>query len=125
MTYEPHIVTQQCHICGSSTLMCCSDCAINFSAKVYVCSKPSCRDEHQRKCYGDSARAAVIDAAQPAIDVLKNIKRFGELACVNVDLGFLMGGKKPHTKDVFQFPRYMLQEIDEIIGRATKFSATS
>jgi hypothetical protein len=41
-----------CHVCGEQTLLACSDCQINFGATVYVCSKPSCRDEHERKCYG-------------------------------------------------------------------------
>ena len=41
-----------CHVCGTQTLLACSDCRINFQATVYVCSKPACRDEHERKCYG-------------------------------------------------------------------------
>lgn len=42
-----------CHVCGDATNLCCSDCAINFGASVYVCSKSSCRDEHEIKCWGD------------------------------------------------------------------------
>jgi hypothetical protein len=57
------------------------------------------------------------EAETSALDMLKNIKRLGELACVSVDtLGFPTGGKKPATKDVFQFPRYLLQVIDAIIS---------
>lgn len=41
-----------CHVCGEQTLFACSDCRINFAATVYVCTKPACRDEHERKCYG-------------------------------------------------------------------------
>jgi hypothetical protein len=42
-----------CHVCKEQTLLACSDCRLNFGAIVYVCRKPSCRDEHERKCYGD------------------------------------------------------------------------
>lgn len=41
-----------CHVCGDQTLLACADCQINFHATVYVCRKPSCRDTHERKCYG-------------------------------------------------------------------------
>ncbi len=41
-----------CHVCGDQTLLCCSDCAINFSAAVRVCKKTDCRNEHERKCWG-------------------------------------------------------------------------
>lgn len=45
-----------CHVCGDKTDLACSNCAINFLATVHVCSKSSCRDEHERKCYGDKPR---------------------------------------------------------------------
>ena len=41
-----------CHICRATTLLACSDCRMNFGAVVYVCHQPTCRDEHERKCYG-------------------------------------------------------------------------
>lgn len=44
---------KQCHVCGGQTLFACSNCRLNFKAVVYVCSKSSCRDEHERKCWGD------------------------------------------------------------------------
>lgn len=43
---------KRCHVCGARTLLACSNCQINFSATVYVCKSPACRDEHERKCYG-------------------------------------------------------------------------
>jgi hypothetical protein len=43
--------------------------------------------------------------------VLLQIKKQGELACVSVDDGYT-GGKKPASKDVWQFPRHLLTDID-------------
>lgn len=51
------------------------------------------------------------------LEALRNIKRFGELGCVDVGARFT-GGKKPATKDVWQFPRHMLVEIEEAIAKA-------
>lgn len=42
-----------CYVCGGQTLTACSNCAINFGAVVYVCGKRECREEHERKCWGD------------------------------------------------------------------------
>jgi hypothetical protein len=41
-----------CHVCGTQTLMACSDCRLNFGAVIYVCTNTVCRAEHERKCYG-------------------------------------------------------------------------
>ncbi len=41
-----------CHVCGEQTDLCCSDCAIDLAAKVYVCSKRDCRVYHDTKCPG-------------------------------------------------------------------------
>lgn len=42
-------------------------------------------------------------------DALRAIMLHGELACVSVDHGHLFsGGKKPATKEVWQFPRHLL-----------------
>jgi len=46
-------------------------------------------------------------------EVLEAIKRFGELANVSTEQGHVApSGKKPGSKDVWQFPRHMLVEID-------------
>lgn len=60
----------------------------------------------------------LINAAADMLDALKAIKRFGELACVEVESGFPSrpSGKKPATKDVWQFPRHLLVEIDAAIA---------
>lgn len=42
-----------CHVCGDATPLACSDCRLNFKAIVSVCRKATCRDEHERKCWGD------------------------------------------------------------------------
>lgn len=52
--------------------------------------------------------------------IMKSIKTYGELACVDVDRGSLRpSGKKPATKEVWQFPRHMLDEVDAAISKAT------
>lgn len=76
MTYESEkrccsVCDQQkvCHVCGVQTLFACSDCRMNFKAVVYVCTKPACRDEHERMCYGpgpDGERIRVTDPTRGA-----------------------------------------------------------
>lgn len=65
--------------------------------------------------------ARLRDAAPVLLDALRGIMAHGELACVDAHPGafFGNGGKKPATKDVFQFPRHMLTEIEEAISKAT------
>ena len=41
---------RRCSVCDESTTTACSDCAIDLTATVYVCSKRECQDEHARKC---------------------------------------------------------------------------
>jgi len=48
-------------------------------------------------------------------EALNAIKQFGELACVDASSGWT-GGKKPATKDVWQFPRHLLTEIDQALS---------
>jgi hypothetical protein len=37
-----------CVVCGTQTVMCCSDCAIERNGeKVYVCSSRECCDKHE------------------------------------------------------------------------------
>lgn len=57
-------------------------------------------------------------AEQALFDALTNIKRFGELACVQLPTIGGSGGKKPPSKEVWQFPRHMLVEIDAALARA-------
>lgn len=53
------------------------------------------------------------------VQALNGIKRFGELANVSAEGGhFYTGGKKPASKDVWQFPRHMLTEIDAALALA-------
>jgi hypothetical protein len=42
----------RCHICKQVTDLCCSDCAIDLGAKVYVCWRYECRNNHEMKCPG-------------------------------------------------------------------------
>lgn len=48
--------------------------------------------------------------------LLRLIKLHGELACVDAQRLGYSGGKKPATKEVFQFPRHMLADIDAALG---------
>jgi hypothetical protein len=53
-----------------------------------------------------------------ALDLLVMIRAQGELACVPVDeWPHGTGGKKPASKDVFQFPRHLLTELDAVLAR--------
>lgn len=46
-----------CHVCGDQTLWSCSDCQINLSATIYVCSKRECREHHDWVCSVRAERA--------------------------------------------------------------------
>jgi hypothetical protein len=37
-----------CSVCGRDTVMCCSDCAIERGATVYVCPRFDCMDKHEK-----------------------------------------------------------------------------
>jgi hypothetical protein len=39
-----------CSVCGDITEYCCSDCKIDKGVDVYVCTKPACRDAHDKVC---------------------------------------------------------------------------
>lgn len=53
-----------------------------------------------------------------ALELLVAIRAQGELACVDADpFGRSYGGKKPPSKDVFQFPRYLLDDLDAVLAR--------
>lgn len=68
------------------------------------------------------ANARLIAAAPDLLRALQLIKRFGELACVSADAGQFpqpTGGKKPATKDVWQFPRHLLTEIDIALANSS------
>src|SRR5579859_4547367 len=62
-------IEKPCVICGDSTVLACSDCAINSSGNVsvHVCSKSSCRDAHEANahCAPDSSMTA--PAAPPRL----------------------------------------------------------
>lgn len=62
----------RCHVCGSPTSLCCSDCRINFDASVYVCSKAACRDAHDLKCYGDSPLKTSTSLAPGLLDGVRH-----------------------------------------------------
>jgi hypothetical protein len=53
------------------------------------------------------------------VEVLDSIRRFGEMANVSAQPPHsFVGGKKPASKDVWQFPRHLLEDIDTAIGKA-------
>lgn len=63
--------------------------------------------------------ANLIAAAPDLLGALLLIKRFGELGCVSAgDIWGGTGGKKPSTKEVWQFPRHLLTEIDAALAKA-------
>lgn len=65
---------------------------------------------------------AAAEVQKALLEMLLAIKRHGELGCVQVHSEFPAGptgGKKPASKDVWQFPRHMLVELDAAIAKAT------
>jgi hypothetical protein len=56
-----------CVICGTSTILACSDCAIDSGGKnsVHVCNKTECRNEHE-KLHPQNAIAEDIAALRAA-----------------------------------------------------------
>lgn len=60
-----------------------------------------------------------VNSHEALVDILERIKRHGELA--NVGTGGFLGNKpagNPMSKDVWQFPRHMLTDIDEALALA-------
>ena len=53
----------RCHVCGDPTQMACSDCRIDLQTTVFVCSKKSCRDEHETKCRGTAVKVGGVAVA--------------------------------------------------------------
>lgn len=39
-----------CTVCGIGTRWACSDCKIDTSTSVYVCSRRACREKHDENC---------------------------------------------------------------------------
>jgi predicted RNase H-like nuclease (RuvC/YqgF family) len=62
------------------------------------------------------ARERIMSELEGQVEVLRKaldaVKRFGELACVDAGSPRYTGGKKPMSKDVWQFPRHLLTDID-------------
>lgn len=42
-------ISEPCVVCGTATILACSDCAIDSWGKnpVHICDNPKCRDEHE------------------------------------------------------------------------------
>jgi hypothetical protein len=90
---------QVCHVCGESTQIACSDCQINFSATVYVCSKASCRDAHDIKCYGPG------DPATPPAEAREGlVERARKVSSESFLLAFNLRGEDAA-------PDYLLQQL--------------
>jgi hypothetical protein len=49
-------------------------------------------------------------------DILQSIKTHGYLANIPVDQGWGSSGKKPASKDVWCFPRHMLDDLDAALS---------
>ncbi len=69
-----------------------------------------------------AANAAFIVTAcnshDALVSMLKRIMKYGELGCVDVGGYHPSGGKKPASKDVWQFPRHMLTDIEAALATA-------
>ena len=69
---------RHCHSCGDETELCCSDCAIDLGARVYVCRKKECRDYHDTKCPGTRKNAidrAVAQERERCAKMLEQVAR--------------------------------------------------
>lgn len=74
--------------------------------------------ENGARSINPSNPMAVAEGIEEIVDLLQKIKRFGELACVDAEpRNFYSGGKKPATKDVWQFPRHMMTNLDTLLSR--------
>lgn len=40
-------ISSPCVVCGTDTVMACSDCAIDTGKSVHVCGKPDCLRQHE------------------------------------------------------------------------------
>ena len=49
-SHECPFITAPCIVCGTQTILACSDCAIDSGGQtsVHVCVNPACRDEHEK-----------------------------------------------------------------------------
>jgi hypothetical protein len=47
---KPKQVGGPCSVCGTATILACSDCRIDTGGMVYVCSRRICREEHDKVC---------------------------------------------------------------------------
>lgn len=58
-SYECPYISAPCIVCGDSTILACSDCAIDSGGKksVHVCKKSECRDAHEADRHGSGAAA--------------------------------------------------------------------
>lgn len=104
--YEDNAIMAECgvHICTPNT------------ADDFPCVEPGTEPDAEAEC---EANARLMAAAPELLDMLNSIKRHGELACVDAHTGrYFTGGKKPATKDVFQFPRHLLTGVDAAIAKA-------
>jgi hypothetical protein len=45
----PFKKAQPCVICGEMTVWACSDCQISRKETIHVCTKPACRNAHERE----------------------------------------------------------------------------
>ena len=65
----------------------------------------------------NAATAPLVAERERLRDVLKNIQDYGELANVSADSGFRYhGGKKSPSKDVWQFPRHLLVDLEAALA---------
>ncbi len=51
-----------------------------------------------------------------AISILKALRKLGELHVVTDEVDFRAPGTKPHSYEVWAFPRWMLSEIDKVLA---------
>lgn len=48
-TYECPYTSAPCVVCGTATVLACSDCGIETGKSVHVCAKAECRNAHEQK----------------------------------------------------------------------------
>ena len=90
-----------CHICEDKTDLACSDCRITFGASVYVCSKPFCRNEHERGYCCKPSQRRQVEASSPKVEAMTKAAKPLEAQCGHPHLTLLEGALHPGGRDYY------------------------
>lgn len=91
---------------------------------AYIAMPEAVADDIAQTCGAAAGEILHLKEALDASDrALQSILRFGEAACVDAGSFYPPGGKKPASKEVWQFPRHLLTDIEAALAKALSGSA--